>query len=182
MPDGQIKSSPFLRKGRVMKRLKFLSAAVIVSVSVAAVTDAAAQKKADRAAALRLAELMPAPMEEWNAGKPRIEWLNGGGAARALYWTKKPGAGNYTITFEVRTRGLEYKKNLLSDRRRAARRGYTFLKIAGTVALVRKRLKKIEMRFWYKDRILILAKGKVPLERLEEHLKTVDYDKLAGIK
>jgi len=141
-----------------------------------------AQKRADRATALRLAEFMPEPLEDWNSGKPRIGWLNGGGSARALYWSKKPGVGSYTITLEVRTRGIDYKKNLLEDRKRAARRGYQFRKIAETVAMVKKSLKKVEIRMWYKDRILILAKGSAKLETIEEHLKTIEFEKLAGVK
>jgi len=141
-----------------------------------------AQKRADKATALRLAEFMPAPLEDWNSGKPRIGWLNGGGSARALYWSKKPGVGSYTITFEVRTRGIDYKKDLLKERKRAARRGYQFRKIAETVALVKTSLKKVEFRMWYKGRILVLAKGSAKLETIEEHLKKIDFEKLGGVK
>ena len=160
--------------------LKILVAALLVLPLGS--PDAAAQKRSDRATAQRLAELMPEPLEEWNAGKPRIGWLNGGASVRARYWSKKPGEGNYTISLEVRTRGIDYKKELLKDQARAARRGYKFTKIAETPVLVKTSLKRIELRFWYKDRILVFAKGTVPLEKLEEHLKKIDYDKLGAIK
>lgn len=163
-------------------RLFKVAILVVMAAVVTGTSPSLAQKRADKATAQRLAELMPEALEEWNAGKPRIAWLNGGGSARALYWSKKPGGGSYTISMEARTAGINYKKNLLKDRRRAARRGYTFTKVADTVALVKKSLKKVEIRFWFKNRILVLAKGAVPLETLQEHLKTIDYEKLGGIK
>ena len=153
---------------------------MVITFSAASFLNAAA-KKGNRATALKLAELVPEPLEGWKATKPRISWVTDGSAARARYWSIK-GRERFSLVIEKDTQGLNYKRDLLKNRKKAARRGYRFKTINGQLAMVKKGFEKREVRIWLGKNTLVFAVGPAKLEAIEEHLKTMKLKVIAGVR
>lgn len=138
-------------------------------------------RRLNRAAAGAFVTLMPAPPEDWRAGKTATDWRREGAQARRRYRHKEDGT-EIAVTLEIRTRGLTYKKDLFDNPKRAAARGYKVLSMGNQKVLLRDSPVRREVRAWVDGRILVYMKGRGDVTVFEALVKAIDFDKLKEVK
>ncbi|MEQ8699828.1 MAG: hypothetical protein RLT05_25120 [Bauldia litoralis] len=158
-----------------------LALAGLTVAPAGAASDKVKQQRLDRASSQHFAALMPEAIKDWQATRPKVSWRDGGAEARARYWTTH-GNERFTLVYETRTRGLNYKRDLLEKPDLAKRRGYEVRKINDQPALIRAIPGKTEVRIWLGGRILVFAIGSAKIETIEEHLKLIDFKKVGAVK
>jgi hypothetical protein len=174
-------------------RRSFIAALTVASLGAAllpalAALPAAADEADDpkkrarlnRAAADAFAALMPAAPEDWRGGKTATDWRRDGGQARRRYRHKD--GNEIAVSFEVRTRGIAYKKDLYDDPSKAAARGYKIVQFGTQKVLLRDSPVRREARVWLDGRILVLMAGKGEVSDFEMLVKAIDFEKLKKVK
>ena len=145
----------FLKIGIAAGRLSLICLCTVLLFS----TTTAAQQKSytpaqNRNAAYQIKALLPPAPDDWRAGRARTDWRSDGVSARRSY-RPKSGAGRINLIIETRTRGLNYKKDLLGRAAKARDRGYTIKKIGENLALIRHTPFRGELRMWVDGRFLV---------------------------
>lgn len=138
-------------------------------------------RRLNRAAAGVFVSLMPAAPEEWRAGKALTDWRREGAQARRRYRHTEKG-NEIAVSFEIRTRGLTYKKDMFDDPKKAAARGYKVVSFGDQKVLLRDSPVRREVRAWIDDRILIYMKGKADTAVFEALVKGIDFGKMKEVK
>lgn len=143
--------------------------------------DPKKRRRLNRAAAGAFVSLMPAAPDEWRAGKTVTDWRREGAQARRRYRHTEKG-NEIAVSFEIRTRGLTYKKDMFDNPKKAESRGYKVVSFGSQKVLFRDSPVRREVRAWIDDRILIYMKGKADASVFEALVKSIDFGKMKEVK
>ncbi len=132
------------------------------------------------AAAQRLSALLPDARAGWKSGRPRTSWRRSRIEATRRYRATE-GFDTFMIRYEIHSRSLLYKHDLLRNAKQAKRRGYIVKKFDGMLALVRDLGHKREIRIWPNQYVLIMAVRTAKLEEIESHLKIIKFKQVSRV-